>query len=187
MQLYGFLRLVNSVIKTSLWLVSMCTNPSAEVLVSLSRKHENPSRASQTIAFLIFFFFLFPNVSISLASTLLGAIFLLTCCRNMDQMGGERGTGTETKVLQVQLLFWSSVSLKKAQSHSHSWRVNHFHVTVQRNYGSFSSLTVVAIFSHAHRLNSLQSLEKAFPLRMVTQSLLLRLVKSIIISNLRKE
>lgn len=54
-------------------------------------------------------------------------------------------------------------------------------------YWSSSGTTLPAIRSQAHLLSSLQSFEKAFPLKMVIQSLLLRLVGSIIISNLRKE
>lgn len=54
-------------------------------------------------------------------------------------------------------------------------------------YWSTSGTTLPAIRSQAHLLSSLQSFEKAFPLKMVIQSLFLRLVGSIIISNLRKE
>lgn len=57
---------------------------------------------------------------------------------------------------------------------------------IQEFYRSFSGLTVPAVLSHAQRLSSLQSFEKALPLRMVTQSLLLRLVTSTTISNSSK-
>lgn len=63
----------------------------------------------------------------------------------------------------------------------------HSRQVLQEFWRSFSGLTSPAGRSHAQRLSSLQSFEKAFPLRMVTQSLLLKLVTSIATSNLRQK
>lgn len=80
----------------------------------------------------------------------------------------------------------ASSSLKGACCCGCSWRTVHLHLRLRGSW-RLCTFTMAAAFSQAHRLSSLQSLEKAFPLRMVTQSLLLRLVKSIITSNLKKE
>lgn len=117
-----------------------------------------------------------------------------TRCSGMDDAEPEWGEPLKYQFPQLLLCFSKlRISIALASLDSVLWLVVEADLVdflcsmFDATYWSSSGTTLPAIRSQAHLLSSLQSFEKAFPLKMVIQSLLLRLVGSIIISNLRKE